>query len=79
MIVEFLLLLIFAVHIPKIIFKTLPIIFPLTYNSTPSRQCVKKGTFNIAILKAWEKTNIKTENTNTFLKNFGAKAIQENK
>lgn len=34
---------------------------------------------HIAILKAWEKTNIKTENTNTFLKNFGAKAIQENK
>lgn len=60
MIVEFLLLLISAVHIPKIIFKTLPIIFPLTCDSTPSRQCVEKRHFqgpycNIKSMK--KKTN----------------------
>jgi len=42
MTVEFLLLLIFAVHIPKIIFKTLPIILPLIYNSTDTL-CGKKA------------------------------------
>lgn len=44
MIVEFLLLLIFAVHIPKIIFKTLPIILPIIYNSTDTL-CGKKALF----------------------------------